>query len=109
MPKRLKEGGVLPTVQLDGANSQDVTVGAASAQSTVIGTSGQSNVLVYIVSTTAVRWLEGTNPTAVATSPLLPANVPIYTEITAGNKIAVLQESAGGNTSDVVGDLIAPV
>lgn len=100
MPKRLNNGEHLPTVQL-GA-SQDVTISGTSAQSAAIGTAGGSNVLVRVVATTACRILEGSNPTAVATSTLLPAGVVEYLEVTAGNKIAGIQESAGGKLNITV-------
>lgn len=91
----LNGGNFLPTVKLSA--SQDVTVGASSAQSTAIGTAGHTpNKIVRIVSTTACRIAIGTNPTAVAASTFLPANVVEFTEIAPGEKIAVLQESAGG-------------
>lgn len=94
----LNSGNILPTVKI--STAQEVTIGAASAQSTAIGTAGRTpNLIIRIVSTTACRILTGSNPTAVATSALLPANVVEFTEITQGDKIAVIQESAGGKLS----------
>lgn len=94
----LNSGNILPTVKI--STAQEVTIGAASAQSTAIGTAGRSpNLVIRIVATTACRILTGSNPTAVATSALLPANTVEFTEITPGDKIAVIQESAGGKLS----------
>lgn len=94
----LNSGNILPTVKI--STAQELTVGAASVQSSTIGTSGRTpNIVIRIVSTTACRILTGSNPTAVATSALLPANVVEFTEITPGDKIAVIQESAGGKLS----------
>ena len=79
---------------------QEVVVGAASAQSTALGA---GTLVVRLCATTACRILFGTNPTAAATSTLLPANVVEFWKIPgAANgtmKIAVIQESAGGKLS----------
>jgi hypothetical protein len=77
--------------------AQEVTVGAASAASSAFGT--QTYVL-RLAATTAcrVRIGDGT-PTAVATDTLLPANFPEYFVCTPGQKVAVIQEAAGGKLS----------
>lgn len=96
----LNSGNFMPTVKY--GTAQEVTVGAASAQSSVIGTAGQTpNRLIRLCSTTACRVAIGTNPTAAATSALLPANVVEFTELTPGERIAVIQESAAGKLSIV--------
>lgn len=77
--------------------SQDVAIGASSAQSTAIGTAGDKpKKLVRIAATTACRILVGTNPTATTTSTLLFANSAEFIWLTPGYKIAVLQETAAG-------------
>lgn len=91
----LNSGNFLPTIKL--GSSQDVTVSGTSAQSTAIGVSGQTpNRLVRLVSTTACRIITGANPTALSNSTFLPANVVEFSEISPGDKIAVIQESVGG-------------
>ncbi|TAH36536.1 MAG: hypothetical protein EYC62_02515 [Alphaproteobacteria bacterium] len=99
----LNGGNFLPTVKL--STSQDVTVGASSAQSAAIGTAGQTpNKIIRLVSTTACRIALGTNPTATSTSTFLPANVVEFTEISPGEKIAVIQDTGGGklNVSECI-------
>ena len=94
----LNGGNFLQTIKL--STAQEVTVGAASAQSSVIGTAGQTpNRVVRLCATTACRIAVGTNPTATATGTLLPANVAEFTELTPGERIAVIQESAAGKLS----------
>ena len=90
----LNSGNFLPTVKL--RLPQEVTVGAASAQSSAfsIGTK-----LIRIVSTTACRFEIGSNLTATATSALLPAGVVEFTEVSPSDKIAVIQESGAGKLS----------
>ena len=85
----------LPTVYL--GTSQNVTVSGSSAQSTAFGTAGiRYNVLVRLVSTTNCRFVTGANPTATSTSTYLPAGLVEFTEIKQGDKLAVIQDSAGG-------------
>lgn len=97
MPVPTNRSHFLPTVRLAAGASQDITVTGTSAQSTALGTAGDpNNILVRIVATTAVRYRSSTNPTATTTDTLLPANVVEFTEITPGDKLAVIQESAGG-------------
>jgi hypothetical protein len=77
--------------------AQDVAIGAASAASAAFGT---QTYQVRVVATSAcrVRIGEGT-PTALATDSYLPADRPEYLTCTPGQKIAVIQESAGGKLS----------
>lgn len=95
----LNSGNIMPTIKL-GA-TQELTVGATSVQSNAIGSLGQTpNRLVRLSSTTACRIVtSGNNPTATAASCYLPANVVEFTEISPGDKIAVIQEAAGGKLS----------
>ena len=95
----VNSGNIMPTIKL--GTAQEVTIGASSAQSTIIGTAGQTpNKLVRLSATSACRIVtSGTNPTATATSTYLPANVIEFTEITPGDKIAVIQEAAAGKLS----------
>lgn len=91
----LNSGNFLQTVFW--GSSQDVTFSGTSAQSSAIGTLGQTpRRVIRIVSDAPCRILIGLDPTALATSTLLPAGVVEYTEITPGHKVAALQESAGG-------------
>lgn len=92
-------GTLLPVVALDAnSTSQDITVGASSAQSTTIGsaTNPASSVVVRLASTTACRIAVAANPTATATSTLIQAGQTEFYEITAGSKIAAIQETAAG-------------
>src|SRR5262245_48292375 len=57
--------------KLGGGTSQDVVVGAGSLQSVAFGADTK---VIRIRATTACRILIGSNPTALATSPLLPPN-----------------------------------
>lgn len=94
----LNSGQFLPTVKY--GTAQNITVGASSAQSTVIGTVGQTpNRLIRLCATTNCRIAIGTSPTATASSTLLPANIVEYVELTAGERVAVIQDSAGGTLS----------
>lgn len=73
-----------------------ITVAAASAQSVVWG----SNTFeIRVVSTTACHINIGTNPTAAATDNngmYLPANVVEYFHVSPGQRLAVIQDTAGG-------------
>ena len=74
--------------------AQNVAVGAASAQSAALG-----SPVVRLVSTTDCHVLFGSNPTALATSMFLPAKQPEYFVCLPTDKIAVIQDAAGGNLS----------
>lgn len=79
--------------------AQEVTVGATSAASTAFG--GQT-YQIRISSTTACRYIIGDGtPTALATSAYLPPNVIEVLTCSPGQKIAVIQEAAGGKLSVV--------
>ena len=84
-------GGSVPSLTL-GA-SQDVTIGVASAAS--VAFAGTTRI-VRLVATSACRVLFGAAPTAVATSTYLSAGVPEYFTAIGGEKVAVIQETAGG-------------
>lgn len=76
--------------------SDYVTVGAASAQSAVWGTTTED---IRVVSTTACHINIGQNPTAAATDNngfYLPANVVEYFHVTPGQRLAVIQDAAAG-------------
>lgn len=75
---------------------QNVTYAAASVQSAAIG-----STLVRVVSSTDCRIAFGANPTATATSILLPAKMPEYFVCNPTDKIAVIQDAAGGSLSIV--------
>lgn len=73
--------------------SQDVAVGASSAQSTALGA---STTMVRLVSTVDCRVALGENPTATATSTLLPAGCPEVFAVQPRHKVAVIQTSGAG-------------
>jgi hypothetical protein len=76
--------------------SDYITVNATSAQSAAFGT---STTEVRIVSTTNCHIAFGVNPTAAATDNngfYLPAGVVEYFHVTPGQKLAAIQDSAGG-------------
>jgi hypothetical protein len=77
--------------------AQDVAIGAASAASAAFGA---QTYQVRVVATSAcrVRIGDGT-PTALATDSYLPADCSEYFTCTPGQRIAVIQESAGGKLS----------
>jgi hypothetical protein len=76
---------------------QEVAIGAASAASAAFGA---QTYQVRVVATSAcrVRIGDGT-PTALAADSYLPADRPEYFTCTPGQRIAVIQESAGGKLS----------
>lgn len=76
--------------------SQDITTGAAST--TLTNAFGGSTYQVRLSATAACRYrvVEAGGGTAVATDTLLPANWVDYITVTPGQKIAAIQESAGG-------------
>lgn len=103
MAIRLRSGGqFLPTVKW--GTSANVSFTGTSAQSAVLGTAGGANILVRLSATQACRILEGANPTAVAASTLLPAGVVEFVEVTAGNRLAVIQDSAAGTLNITICD-----
>lgn len=87
---------------LDYANGQAVAVGASSAASTVFD--ANFDRVVSLSSSTACWYQIGATPTAIAGagSEYLPAGIPPHlVYVGAGNKIAVIQASAGGTISMV--------
>ena len=85
-------GSAFPAVK-PGA-SQVVAYVGSSVQSAAIG-----GTVVRVVSTTDCHIAFGANPTATATSMLLPARVPEYFICNPTDKVAVIQDAAGGNLS----------
>ena len=92
-------GNIMPTIKL--GKAQEVAIGPKSAQSAAIGKAGQTpNKLVRLSATSACRIVtSGANPTAMASSTYLPANTVEFTEISPGDKIAVIQEAGAGKLS----------
>ena len=93
-------GHVAPVIYPDTANSQSVTISGTSAASAVIHAT--EDRVVRIVSQTACWYSIGTAPTAVADtagSTYLPADAVEYIAITAGDKIAAIQDATGGEFS----------
>jgi hypothetical protein len=78
--------------------SQDVATGAASAQSAAFGPDTR---VIRICCTVACRYLTGANPTALATSTLLPANWIEYVMVKGADKIAAIQEGSAGKLNIV--------
>lgn len=73
---------------------QVVAYVGSSVQSAAIG-----GLVVRVVSTTDCHIAFGANPTATATSMFLPAKVPEYFICSPTDKVAVIQDAAGGNLS----------
>jgi hypothetical protein len=75
--------------------NQTVAVGAASAA--VTNAFAAHTTILRVVSTTAchIRIGAGT-PTATTSDAYLPANLPEYFEVAPGERIAVIQNAAGG-------------
>ena len=85
-------GGAFPAIKP--GTTQNVAVGAASAQSAAVG-----GLVVRVVSSTDCHIAFGANPTALATSMFLPAKLPEYFVCAPTDKLAVIQDTAGGNLS----------
>jgi hypothetical protein len=76
----------------DHTNLQFVAVGAASAAvSNVIGANA-----VLLISTTACHVAFGASPTATTANFYLPANTPMAITCSPTDKVAVIQNAAGG-------------
>jgi hypothetical protein len=75
------------------AASQDIATGVASVQSAAFQAQTR---LIRVCCTVACRILTGANPTALATSMLLPANWIAYIAVNSGDKLAAIQEGAAG-------------
>jgi len=74
--------------------SQSVSIGGSSTQGTAVA---GNTTAVLLCATVACFVAVGSNPTAVAgTSLYLPANVPLFVGIGAGQKVAAIQASSGG-------------
>lgn len=89
-------GGTFPAMRP--GTAQNIAFAAASVQSGVIG-----SPLVRLVATADCHIALGANPTANATSMFLPAKVPEYLVCNPTDKVAVIQDAAGGNLSVVAG------
>lgn len=76
--------------------AQDIATGAGSAQSTAFDVKTK---IIRVSCTVACRILTGVNPTALATSTLLPANWIDYLWVNPGDKLAAIQEVAPGKLS----------
>ena len=73
--------------------SQSVATSGSSAQSAAFGT---DTTVVRLMASQDVYLAFGSNPTATSTGLHLPAGVPEYFAVTAGEKVAALQVSAAG-------------
>lgn len=76
--------------------SQKLAYTGTTAQSAAVGANTQ---LLRLVATSNCHVLVGSNPTAVAdgTCLYLPLGIPQYVGCTPGDKVAAIQDSAGGN------------
>lgn len=76
--------------------SQKVAYTGTSAQSTAFGA---NTTLVRLVATSNCHVLVGANPTALADGTCLyvPLNTVVFIGVLPGQKIAAIQDSAGGN------------
>lgn len=74
------------------ATNQQVSVSSASAATATAFT----KTVVRVCSTTDCRVAIGADPTALATSLLLPAGVVEYFAVSPGDKLAAIRESADG-------------
>lgn len=81
-------GQILPIVSVP-LKVQKVTVAGTSAQSAAVKGSA---LFVRLISDTACQYEIAADPTAVATSMYLPANVPVDRKIVGGQKIAVISQ-----------------
>lgn len=93
MLTRDRNGHLMPAARLPGLANQELTVGAASVQSAAFNA---NTTYIRLATTTACRFLVGRNPTALATSAYLPANAVEYFGVNPGDKVAVIQDTAGG-------------
>lgn len=73
--------------------AEDVVIGGASAQSTA---APAETTHARLATTTDVRYLRGSNPTALSSSTLLPSGAVELISCTPGQKIAGIQDSAAG-------------
>ncbi len=86
---KLYQLGALPVIR-PGA-TQKVTIGSTSTSSTAV-----SAQVVRLVATADCHIAFGSAATADATSLLLPANMPEYFACDANDRVAVIQDTAGG-------------
>ena len=80
---------------------QELAVGAASA--VVANPFGGQTYQIRLATTAACRYrvVDGGGGTALATDALLPPNWVEYIDVSPGQKIAAIQEAAGGKLSIV--------
>jgi hypothetical protein len=77
--------------------AENLATGAASAQSGAAPALTTHARLVQL--TNNARFLPGANPTALASSPAIATGGVAFIRITAGNKIAAIQDTAAGTLS----------
>lgn len=97
LPKMMIDinGSLMPVMRM--GTSVDVDGTSASAQSSVIDASADSVVRI-VANGSDIRVLTGTDPTALDTSMLIPADSWDYIRVPAGHKVAV----KGGNANIMV-------
>ena len=82
-----------PIMKVADGSTISISVSGTSAQSAAIST---TTGYVRLFSTTLCHIRFGSNPTATTSNMPLAANVPEYFQITPGQKIAAIQNSASG-------------
>jgi hypothetical protein len=85
-------GSAFPAVKAGAV--QVLAYAASSVQSAVLGC-----MVVRVVSTTDCHIAFSANPTATASSMFLPAKTPEYFICSPTDKVAAIQDAAGGNLS----------
>lgn len=76
------------------STNQTITVGVASVALT--NPFGTYTTVVRLCSTTACHIKLAASPTATTSDPYLPANTPWFIEVAPGQKVAAIQNAAGG-------------
>lgn len=96
-----QSGYTLQAVRVPTFASQNITVGAASAQCT--NAFGANTAIVRVATDCNCRISFGTNPTATNTSPMLPAGSVEYYAVPKGGafKLAVIQHGSATGTINV--------
>lgn len=93
LAKELNTNQSIQAASPTGTTQTITTSGSSAAISTAFGNNTR---LVRIVATEDVHLEFATSPTATTSDPFLPANQVEYFRVTAGDKVAAIQNSAAG-------------
>lgn len=94
---------VIDVVRPIAGTGQNITIGAASVQSTTLGAVSNAQVVLISAIGGNCHIAIGTNPTAVATDMLIKASdPPIGLRIGNGEKIAVIQDQSSTGTLNII-------